>query len=39
MPFVGESTGDANAKLFMRGVREGYNGERLGASDMPRRVR
>jgi hypothetical protein len=34
MPSVGESTGDANAKLFMREVKEGYNGERLWASDM-----
>ena len=25
---------DENAKLFMRGVKEGYNGELLGASDM-----
>ena len=31
---MGESTGDENAKLFMRGVNEGYNGELLDASDL-----
>jgi hypothetical protein len=31
---VGESTGDENAKLYMRGVNEGYNGELLDASDL-----
>ena len=31
---MGESTGDENAKLFMRGVNEGYNGEFLDASDL-----
>ena len=31
---MGESTGDENAKLYMRGVKEGYNGELLDASDL-----
>jgi len=31
---VGESTGEENAKLYMRGVKEGYNGELLDASDL-----
>jgi hypothetical protein len=31
---VGESTGDENANLYMRGVSEGYNGELLDASDL-----
>ena len=31
---VGESTGDENAKLYMRGANEGYNGEPLDASDL-----
>jgi hypothetical protein len=31
---VGESTGDENAKLYMRGVKEGYSGELLDASDL-----
>jgi hypothetical protein len=31
---VGESTGDENAKLYMRGVNEGYNSELLDASDL-----
>jgi hypothetical protein len=29
---VGESTGDENAKLYTRGVKEGYNSELLDAS-------
>ena len=32
--FVGESTGDENVNLYMRGVKEGYNGELLDASDL-----
>ena len=31
---MGESTGEENAKLYMRGVKEGYNGELLEASDV-----
>ena len=31
---VSESTGDENARLHMRGVNEGYNGEPLDASDL-----
>ena len=31
---MGESTGDENAKLYTRGVNEGYNGELLDASDL-----
>lgn len=31
---MGESTGDENAKLYMRGANEGYNGEPLDASDL-----
>jgi hypothetical protein len=31
---VSESTGDENARLYMRGVNEGYNGELLEASDL-----
>ena len=31
---VGGSTGDENANLYMRGVKEGYNGELLDASDL-----
>ena len=31
---MGESTGDENAKLYIRGVNEGYNGELLDASDL-----
>ena len=29
---MGESTGDENAKLYTRGVKEGYNSELLDAS-------
>ena len=32
--FMGESTGDENAKLYMRGANEGYNGELLDASEL-----
>ena len=31
---MSESTGDENARLYMRGVNEGYNGELLDASDL-----
>lgn len=31
---MGSSTGDENAKLYMRGVNEGRNGEILDASDL-----
>ena len=31
---MGESTGDENAKLYTRGVKEGYNSELLDASDL-----
>jgi hypothetical protein len=31
---VSESTGDENARLYMRGVNEGYNSEFLDASDL-----
>ena len=31
---MGESTGDENAKLYMRGANEGYNGELLDASEL-----
>ena len=31
---MGKSTGAENAKLYMRGVNEGYNGELLDASDL-----
>lgn len=31
---MGNSTGDENAKLYMRGVNEGYNGDLLDASDL-----
>ena len=31
---MGSSSGDENAKLYMRGVNEGRNGEILDASDL-----
>ena len=31
---MGESTGEENAKLYMRGVNEGRNGDLLEASDL-----
>jgi hypothetical protein len=31
---MGESTGDENANLYMRGVNEGRNGDLLEASDL-----
>lgn len=31
---MGESTGDENAKLYTRGLKEGYNSELLDASDL-----
>jgi len=31
---MGDSTGDENARLYTRGVDEGYNGELLDASDL-----
>ena len=31
---MGESTGEENAKLYARGVKEGYNSELLDASDL-----
>jgi hypothetical protein len=31
---MGESTGDENANLHIRGVNEGYSGELLKASDL-----
>jgi len=31
---MGESTGDENANLYMRGVNEGRSGDLLGASEL-----
>jgi hypothetical protein len=31
---MGESTGDENANLYMRGVNEGYSGDLLEASEL-----
>ena len=34
LPYMGESTGDENANLYIRGVNEGRSGELLEASEL-----